>query len=133
MLPSVPANGKTDEFVNWVPFVGEHTCLKIVAEPQLGEVSVGDNPRRRTCSTSSRPALGAGARDVPVAVRNPRDTDARVELRVWGVPDGYLMCLPYRWVQLRTAQRRQRMDLLIVPTARAEAAAGNNGTGSQAG
>ncbi len=53
---------------------------------------------------------------MPVAVRNPRDTDARVAVRVWGVPDGYLVYLPYRWVQLGPRDE-QRMDLLIVPTA----------------
>ena len=117
VLPSVPANGSTDEFVNWVPIVGEHTCLKIIAEPQLGEVSVGNNSAQENVF-NFQPAAASVPEPIvmPVAVRNPRDTDARVELRVWGVPEGYLVYLPYRWVQLGP-RSEQRMDLLIVPTA----------------
>ena len=117
VVPSVPANGTHDEFVNWVPIVGEHTCLKIVAEPQLGEVSVGNNSAQENVF-HFQPAAASVPEPIamPVAVRNPRDVAVTVQLRVFGVPDGYLAYLPYRWVRLAPLGEA-RMDLLIVPTA----------------
>ena len=100
-----------------MPIVGEHTCLKIIAEPQLGEVSVGNNSAQENVF-NFQPAAASVPEPIvmPVAVRNPRDTEARVEIRVSGVPEGYLVYLPYRWVRLGP-RGEQRMDLLIVPTA----------------
>lgn len=116
VLPSVPANGTAEEFVNWTPIVGEHTCLKVIAEPQLGEVSVGNNSAQENVF-HFQPA-GASVPEpvrLPIAVRNPRNVDVRAEIRLIGVPDGYLVYLPHRWVRLAPLGEA-RMDLLIVPT-----------------
>jgi len=115
-LPSVPANGTAQDFVNWVPTVDEHTCLKIVAEAQLGEQTVGNNTAQENVF-SFQPAGSSVPEPVamPIAIRNPLDRDAVVQIRVSGVPDGYRFYLPHRWVELPPLGE-MRMDMLVVPT-----------------
>jgi len=42
-IANIPAAGFADSFCNWVPVVGQHTCLKVYASQQLGEISGGNN------------------------------------------------------------------------------------------
>jgi hypothetical protein len=117
VLGAVPANGEASDFVNWVPIVGEHTCLKVMAEPQLGEVSGGNNAAQENIF-NFQPA-GASVPEpiaMPIAVRNPLDHPARVRLTVLGAPQGYRVYLPHRWVDL-PARGEAKLDLLVVPTA----------------
>ncbi len=116
VLPTVPANGSAQDFVNWVPTAGEHTCLKVVAEAQLGEQSVGNNMAQENVF-DFQPAGTSVPEPIamPIAVRNPMRTDAVVHLGVTGVPDGYRVYLPHRWVVL-SPYGEMRMDLLVVPT-----------------
>lgn len=37
-IPSIDVNDSEDVTINWVPVIGEQTCLKVFAEQQLGEV-----------------------------------------------------------------------------------------------
>jgi hypothetical protein len=117
ILPAVPADATAQDFVNWVPTVGEHTCLKVVAEAQLGEQSIGNNQAQENVFTF-QPAGNSVPEPVAmaVAVRNPLDTDEVVQVRITGVPQGYRVYLPHRWVEL-PPRGEMRMDLLIVPTA----------------
>jgi hypothetical protein len=43
VIPNIASNSYADVNVNWVPQVGRHTCLKVWAEQQLGEITGGDN------------------------------------------------------------------------------------------
>jgi len=116
-LAAVPADDEADAFVNWIPTLGEHTCLKVVAEPQLGEVAAGGNNGAQENVFHFQPAAHSVPEPVsmPVAVRNPSDRDAVVYLEVSGVPEGYRVYLPHRWVAL-PGRGEARMDLLVVPT-----------------
>ena len=42
-IPDIPKNGYKDVFCNWVPVIDKHTCLKVFASQQLGEISGGNN------------------------------------------------------------------------------------------
>jgi len=115
-IATVPANNKASTFTNWTPTVGEHTCLKVFVEQQLGEITGGNNSAQENVF-SFQPAAHSVPEPVsmPVAVRNPRDVDVVVQLRLVGVPEGYRAYLPHRWVHLGPHEEQQ-MDLLVVPT-----------------
>ena len=42
-IAGIAQNGSADSFCNWVPVVDKHSCLKVFASPQLGEISGGNN------------------------------------------------------------------------------------------
>ena len=42
-IANIPQSGAIDTFCNWVPVVGKHTCLKVYASQQFGEISGGNN------------------------------------------------------------------------------------------
>jgi M6 family metalloprotease-like protein len=115
-LASVPSNGTADEFVNWVPAAGEHTCLKVVAEQQLGEVAGANNMAQENVF-NFQPAAGSVPEPVamPIAIRNPLDRPAVVRVDVLDVPEGYRVYLPTRSVRL-PARGERKLALLVVPT-----------------
>jgi hypothetical protein len=112
---SVKKNDSAKDFINWTPVVGKHTCLKIVAEQQLGEVSGGNNSAQENVSD-----FEAAASSVPnpviitVAVRNPLKERTVALISVRGVPEGFVAQFPHAWVWLD--QRQERLfDLTVVP------------------
>ena len=42
-VANIGQNSFADLFCNWTPVVGQHTCLKVYASQQLGEISGGNN------------------------------------------------------------------------------------------
>jgi hypothetical protein len=116
VIPNITVNGFVDVNVNWVPIIGEHTCLKVFIGKQLGEVTGGDNSAQENVSEFEAPAKSVPqAVTVPLAVRNPRTERARAMLAVRGVPIGYTVQLPYSWVWVE-ARGERRLDLTVIPT-----------------
>jgi IPT/TIG domain len=116
VVPAVTAGGYTDVNVNWVPQVGQHTCLKVYAERQLGEVTGGNNSAQENVFQFEAPAHSVPAPvTMPVAVRNPRKEPSLVLLGVHGVPDGYTVQFPHSWLQMEALEER-RLELTVVPT-----------------
>lgn len=114
-IASIPSNGSSENYVNWVPLVGEHTCLKVAIHQQLGEVSGGNNQAQENIF-NFQPAASSLAEPVKltVAVRNPLDERALVWVSLENVPRGYYVYFPHRWLWL-DARGERKLDLLIVP------------------
>jgi M6 family metalloprotease-like protein len=114
-LPNVPAGGSVVGRANWVPLVGEHTCLKVAISQQLGEVTGGNNSAQENVFEFEPPA-GSVPEPVSmtVAVRNPLKERALVKVALEGVPFGYYVYFPHRWLWLDALAER-KLDLLIVP------------------
>ena len=114
-IASIPSNGSSENFVNWVPTVGEHTCLKVAVHQQLGEVSGGNNQAQENVF-NFQPAASSMAEPVKltVAVRNPLDERALISIALENVPQGYYVYFPHRWLWL-DALGEKKLDLLIIP------------------
>jgi hypothetical protein len=116
VLAAVPQNGFMDAPpVNWVPVVGKHTCLKVYASQQLGEISGGNNSAQENISDFI--AAGGSPVDpviIPTAIRNPLDERRMVRVGVRGVPQGWRVHFPHSWVWL-DAKAEKQLDLIVVP------------------
>lgn len=114
-LRRIAANATAVSTTNWVPQIGEHTCLKVAISQQLGEVT-GDNNSAQENVATFRPAAGSVPEPVllTLAVRNPLTERSLVLLGVEGVPPGYQVYLPHRWLYLDGLAER-KLDLLVVP------------------
>jgi hypothetical protein len=116
VIPSIAANNFVDVNVNWVPVVGEHTCLKVYAEQQLGEITGGDNWAQENVFQFEAPAHSIPAPvSVPVAIRNPLKQRTIVLINVKGVPFGFTAHFPHAWVWLNPLEER-RLTLTVIPT-----------------
>ena len=115
-IANIPAAGSEIRSVNWVPLVGEHTCLKVAISPQLGEVSTANNSAQENVFTF-QPAAHSVPEPVvmTVAVRNPLKERTLVMLSLQGVPYGYYVYFPHRWLWLDALAER-KLDLLVIPS-----------------
>ncbi|WP_428265863.1 IPT/TIG domain-containing protein [Haliangium sp.] len=114
-IPTIVAGGVSESHVNWVPLVGEHTCLKVAIHQQLGEVSGANNSAQENVFDFQPPASSVPEPiSLTVAVRNPLDEPATLMLSVDNVPFGYHVYFPHRWVELE-ARGEKKLDLLVVP------------------
>lgn len=117
VISSVTKDSSAQANVIWVPEVGQHTCLKIYAEPQAGEVNAGGNNWAQE-NVFDFEAASSSIPDpvvVPVAVRNPLDARTPALISVRNVPEGFTVHFPHQWVWLAPKQER-RFELLILPT-----------------
>ncbi len=114
-IPAIPGGGVSENFVNWVPLVGEHTCLKVAISQQLGEVT-GANNQAQENVFNFQPAAGSVAEPVvlTVAVRNPLKERAMLRIALENVPRGYYVYFPHRWLWLDPLGEK-KLDLLIIP------------------
>ncbi|GAB1317813.1 hypothetical protein MFIFM68171_08023 [Madurella fahalii] len=114
-LPAIPAGGHADVQADWVPRVGQHTCLQVVISPQAGEVTFGNN-RAQENVFRFQPASGSApyAVEVPVAVRNPLAVETQVVVQLAGVPAGFYVYFPHRVVTV-AAKGERRLELIVVP------------------
>ena len=114
-LPSVPASSARSDSINWTPTVGEHTCLKVYASPQFGEITGGNNQCQENVFYFAPPASSPPEPvRMKIAVRNPLEVESPVLLSTINVPQGYLVHLPHKWVILPPKGERH-MYLTIVP------------------
>ena len=114
-IATIAQNGSADSFCNWVPVVDKHTCLKVFASPQLGEISGGNNSAQENIfefqAAGSSPAEPLFIR---TAVRNPLATRVPVALSMTGVPKGWAAQIPHAWVWLDGKAERE-IDVSIIP------------------
>lgn len=116
IIPSINAEGHADAFVNWVPVIGQHTCLKVDVEQQFGEITGGNNFAQENIFQFEAPASSLPRPVVTsVAVRNPLKRCSIALLSVTGVPEGFKVYFPHAWVWLDPLEER-RMDLVTIPT-----------------
>ncbi len=114
-IPAIAVNGSADAQVNWTPAVGQHTCLKVYASQQFGEVSGGNNGAQENVfdfiAASNSPGTPVFIR---TAIRNPLDERRMVHVNVDRVPRGWGVQFPHAWVWL-DAKAERHFDLLVVP------------------
>jgi hypothetical protein len=116
VIPNIAAGGFSDVAANWVPLVDRHTCLKVFISQQLGEVTGGNNQAQENVFDFEAPAASVPDPVVmDVAVRNPIDREALVLLSIDGVPRGYSVHFPHRWLWMKPLQERL-FKFTIVPT-----------------
>ncbi len=114
-IPAIAQNNFVDVQQNWVPVVGQHTCLKLYAGAQLGEVSGGNNFAQENVFDFEAPASSPPAPvTIRTAVRNPLDERRIVRVGVKGVPLGWRVHFPHSWVWLDAKAERQ-FDLTVIP------------------
>jgi hypothetical protein len=100
-IGSIPKDGFKDTFCKWVPVVGNHTCLKVYASQQLGEISGGNNAAQENVFDFQ--AAGSSPADplfIKTAIRNPLDQPCAIQLSMRGLPLGWAAQLPHSWVWL---------------------------------
>ena len=116
-IPTIQKNTAQDTAVIWVPEIGEHTCLKIYAEPQAGEINAGGNNfAQENIFHFEAPASSVPAPlKIPVAVRNPREERILALMSIRNVPSGYIAHFPHAWLWLEPLQEKKQI-LTIVPT-----------------
>jgi len=114
-IANIMPNSFSDINCNWTPVVGQHTCLKVFASPQLGEISGGNNSAQENVfdfeAPTNSPALPVFIR---AAVRNPLDERRMVNIALGGVPRGYTVHFPHSWVWLDPRAERH-FDLVVIP------------------
>jgi len=114
-LPSIAQNGSADVECNWVPVVGQHTCLKVCASQQFGEVSGGNNGAQENVFDFVAASNSPGAPVlIRTAVRNPTDERRMVDITIDRVPLGWGVHFPHAWVWL-DGKAERHFDLVVVP------------------
>jgi len=114
-LPSLLASTAASDSINWTPLVGEHTCLKVYASAQFGEISGKNNQCQENVFYFAPPASSPPEPvRMKIAVRNPLEHESPILLTTMNVPQGYLIHLPLKWVIL-PAKGQREMDLTIIP------------------
>jgi len=115
-IANIAQDGYGDTTCNWVPVVGQHTCLKVYAGQQLGEVSGGNNSAQENVFDFESPSGSPGNPVfIRTAVRNPLDERRLVNMAVHGVPRGWSVYFPHSWIWL-DAKAEKQFDLVVVPT-----------------
>ncbi len=115
-IPKIVSEGFADVCTNWVPVVDRHTCLKVWAEQQLGEITGGNNLAQENIGQFEAAASSVPSPVfMPVAVRNPLKKRTIVLISVKGVPYGYTVHFPHAWVWLDPLEERN-MELVVIPT-----------------
>ena len=116
IISNIGQDSFSDVFCNWTPVVGQHTCLKVYASQQLGEISGGNNSAQENVfdfeAAAHSPAQPVFIR---TAVRNPLDERRLVSIALSGVPMGFHVHFPHSWVWLDPKAERH-FDLVVVPT-----------------
>jgi IPT/TIG domain len=114
-LATVNHSTAASDYVNWTPTVGQHTCLKVYASAQFGEVTVGNNQAQENVFYFAPPASSPPEPvRMKVAIRNPRDEDAVIPVHIHGVPHGYAVQLPHAWYCLPPKGERT-VEFVILP------------------
>ena len=114
-IAAIAQNGFADAFCNWVPVVGQHTCLKAFASQQLGEISGGNNGAQENVFDFQ--AAGSSPADpvfIRTAVRNPLDEPRTIHLSTRGLPAGWAAQIPHAWVWL-DAKAERHIDVMVWP------------------
>jgi hypothetical protein len=116
VIPNINANSFSDVNTNWTPVVNRHTCMKVWAEQQLGEITGGNNLAQENVFQFEAPAASIPAPvSMDVAVRNPLKDKTIVFMSIKGVPEGFSVHFPHAWLWLDPLEER-KFHLTIVPT-----------------
>ena len=116
-IANIPKDSFVDSFCNWVPVVDKHSCLRVYASHQLGEISGGNNAAQENVLEFQ--AAGSSPADpvfIKTAVRNPLDEPRAIQLTMHGLPLGWAAQIPHAWVWLEGKAERE-IDVMVWPLA----------------
>ncbi len=114
-ISSIGMNSFQDISTNWVPVLGQHTCLKVFVSQQAGEISGGNNFAQENVFDFEAPAASVPqAVYIPVALRNPMNKAVIMRISITGVKVGYIVQFPNEWVKLDALEERV-LQLTVVP------------------
>ena len=111
---TIAKNNYQDLKVDWVPAVGQHTCLKVYANQQLGEITGGNNWAQENIFDFEASASIPEPQIIQVAMRNPRKEKTLVYAAVQNVPYGYIVQFPHQWL-LMDALEERTLELVVIP------------------
>lgn len=100
-IPTLAAGGSAPVFADWFPTSGNHTCLKVAVESQLGETDVDDNGAQENVFTFD--TAGASPHKpifFETSVQNPLKRWALIYLRPRGIRPGWEATLENGWLWL---------------------------------
>ncbi len=113
-VAQINKNSYQDVPTNWVPAVGQHTCLRAFAGQQLGEITGGNNWAQENVFEFTAPASIPEPQIIQVAVRNPRKEKSLVYVALKNVPYGYIVQFPHQWLMMGELEERL-LNLVIIP------------------
>jgi len=114
-VPTLNANSQTTIQANWIPVVGQHTCLQVVIVPETGEVAISNNKAQENVFTFLPASHSVPeAVELPISVRNPLEKYALISLAITNVPGGFYVYTPHRSVFVGPLGERH-LELLVVP------------------
>jgi hypothetical protein len=106
-IPRIAAGSSEAIYVDWSPKVGEHTCLKVGIETQLGETDVNDNEAQENIfhfdtsgSSPHEPIF------FEVSVQNPLSEWALIHMRPRGLRAGWESTVEHGWLWLPPLGKR---------------------------
>lgn len=114
-ISNIAANSYSDITANWVPVVGQHTCLRVFASKQIGEISFGNNMAQENVFDFQ--AAGSSPADpiiISTAVRNPSDKERTSFLTASGIPKGWALQIPHSWMHLDPKEEKI-IEVVVIP------------------
>jgi len=111
---TIAKNGYQDISTDWVPVVGQHTCLKVNALQQLGEITGGNNWAQENVFDFTASASVPEPQILKIAVRNPRKEKSLVYVSLQNVPFGYIVQFPHQWVMMDALAERT-LEMVVIP------------------
>lgn len=100
-IPSIAGGTYETVHFEWAPRADEHTCITVAIFPQEGEERFKNNRAQENVFLFD--SVGASSHEPVVlttAVRNPFTVWRCIELRVFGIPDGWHTTVDKHWVWL---------------------------------
>ncbi|SDN34929.1 hypothetical protein SAMN05660642_04630 [Geodermatophilus siccatus] len=118
-IASLPGNDRRRVSADWYPRAGEHTCLRVAVETQLGEIDIGDNTAQENVFMFN--TVGSSPHEpiyFPVSVQNPLKEWALVHLRGEGVEPGWELTLEHSWLWLPPRGTKEMRVALVTDRGR---------------
>lgn len=100
-IPSIAAGSSEAIYTPWHPVEGEHTCLKVAVETQLGETDVADNSAQENIFNFD--TEGASPHEpilLEVNLQNPKNEWAHIQMHPQGLLPGWEVTVENGWVWL---------------------------------
>ncbi|XOF33597.1 MAG: IPT/TIG domain-containing protein [Candidatus Electrothrix sp. YB6] len=100
-IPSIAPGSSEAIYTPWTPAEGEHTCLKVAVETQLGETDVNDNSAQENVFNFD--TSGASPHEpilLEVNLQNPKNEWTHIQMHPQGIPAGWEVTVEHGWVWL---------------------------------
>ena len=119
-IPTIAAGSSENVYTTWYPVVGEHTCLKVATETQIGETDVADNDAQENVFNFD--TSGASPHQpifFEVSVQNPLSEWALIHMHPRGLRPGWESTTEHGWVWLPPLGEKKMKVALFTDIGRA--------------